>query len=292
VCSASGSFPTIFKVDSNGFYKWGHLTPMVVPYSIKCTLDGGFIVVGWTGSLAGWAVEKYDSSGAGQWGKYYGSSSTIDIDDRFRDIIQLPDSDFIVSGSAPLSLAKLNHINGDTIWTRNFGIWANSVAYTYDHNLIVADESGSIYKYDTSGLLLWYKNFSNISLQDIKTTYDGGFVAVGAYFGSISQVLLIKTDSLGNVSSLIGIDENNIMQSISNVFPNPVTNTSQLNFLNPKNETWHFSVSDITGRVSEEKETTGSTVVIEKGNKPQGVYFYSLFNTKTGERVNGKFVVQ
>ncbi|MEP7170485.1 MAG: T9SS type A sorting domain-containing protein, partial [Bacteroidota bacterium] len=73
--------------------------------------------------------------------------------------------------------------------------------------------------------------------------------------------------------------------------PNPVTNVSQLNFLNLKNEPYYFSLTDITGRISEEKETTSSSIYIEKGNKPQGVYFYSLVNSITGEQVNGKFVI-
>jgi hypothetical protein len=40
-----------------------------------------------------------------------------------------------------------------------------------------------------------------------------------------------------------------------------------------------------------EKEITGCSITIEKGNKPPGVYFYSLINSATGERLNGKFLV-
>lgn len=90
----------------------------------------------------------------------------------------------------------------------------------------------------------------------------------------------------------VGISETEVVNEKVTIYPNPVTNTSRISFINDKNQPYHFIISDITGRLNEEKETKTNNLLIEKGNKPSGIYFYSLINSVTGEQLNGKFVIK
>ena len=87
---------------------------------------------------------------------------------------------------------------------------------------------------------LWLKTFPNTDLQEIKTTTDGGFIATGDYYPNITQpysdAVLIRLDSLGNVTNFIGMNELSEKFNDSFVYPNPVDETSVLQFNNKMNE--------------------------------------------------------
>lgn len=103
----------------------------------------------------------------------------------------------------------------DTSWTKTYGTALREGAYdidrTYDGNYIVTGEietsqyNTDVYllKISPEGDTLWTASFGDINTDEygrsVRQTSDGGFIIAG--YGGISQeneVILIKTDSLGN----------------------------------------------------------------------------------------------
>ena len=75
-------------------------------------------------------------------------------------------------------------------------------------------------------------------------------------------------------------------------FPNPMNSAAQVIFSNPNHDTWSFLLKDVTGRiVSNEKRTSGNSVLIEKKSLNSGIYFYELKNEE-GKTGKGKIVVE
>lgn len=95
----------------------------------------------------------------------------------------------------------------DEIWEPGFG---NSAISTYDGNYALAGVralatgfQGLLMKFNINLDTLWTKSFSSsgdLSLYQCRQTPDSGFVLVGADNGNdpLSNIILIKTDSLGN----------------------------------------------------------------------------------------------
>lgn len=73
--------------------------------------------------------------------------------------------------------------------------------------------------------------------------------------------------------------------------PNPFNQYTKLEFENPNNKKYIFTVSDATGRlVKTMPNIKDSEVIIEKGNLKEGLYFFSLDNSGS-TLITGKFVV-
>lgn len=159
-------------------------------YDVKQTADSGFIVTGI--SYNGWNFDmvllKTDSVGSIAWSKI----NNFNNNELGSSVEQTTDSGYIVCGSSQLLMGtdenlyvlKTNQF-GDTLWTRTFG------------------GSGT-----DNGLY-------------IKQTKDGGYIIAG-YNGSVGNggAYIIKTDSLGLVSSTTGVAElNNPLQLV--IYPNP-----------------------------------------------------------------------
>ena len=103
----------------------------------------------------------------------------------------------------------------DTSWTRTFGTTLREGAYdidrTSDGNYIITGEietsqyNTDVYllKVNSDGDTLWTASFGNTNTDEygrsVKETSDGGFI-IGGYGGvsNENEVILIKTDSLGN----------------------------------------------------------------------------------------------
>lgn len=140
--------------------------------SVQQTVDGGYIVVGYTKSLGSSDYDVYlikvDANGNLQWEKTYGGAG-FDIG---VSVQQTSDCGYIIvgymgsfgSGGVDIYLIKIDS-NGNILWQKTFG--------------------GSGYD----------RGFS------VQQTTDGGFIIVGSTnsFGSGTDVYLIKTDSNGNL---------------------------------------------------------------------------------------------
>lgn len=132
--------------------------------SVKNTLDGGYIVVGHSQSSDfdvstknndsyDYWVLKFDEDENLEWSKTFGGLD----DDRARDVIQLNDGSFVVTG-----------------FSRSNDLDASANAGNYDYWLI---------KLDTNGTLLWEKSFGFSGSDQsyvIKKTTDGNLLLGGS----------------------------------------------------------------------------------------------------------------
>ncbi|MFC2137232.1 cadherin domain-containing protein [Bacteroidota bacterium] len=147
-----------------------------------------------------------------EWSKVYGGSNY----DYPKSIIQTSTGEYLFVGSTRSSDIDVNHdhnpdsveswllklnINGDTLWTKCFGgnrdDMTNSVIETSDGNYLMVGASHSvdgdlqnnngiqdlwIYKTDTSGQLLWSKNYGGTDrdgASEIAALDDGNYIVVG-----------------------------------------------------------------------------------------------------------------
>ncbi len=190
------NFPDFWvtRLDYNGIIKWqkclgGSINDLA--YSVKQTLDGGFIIAGESNSNDGnvsgnhglkdsWII-KLDSTGTIKWQKSLGGS----VSDWTESIQLTNDKGFILAGTSSSN-------NGDV--TGNHG---NSDCW--------------IVKLDSSGIIEWQKSYGSIdyeSAYSIQQTTDKGYIFLGtsgAIGGDVTfnhgnaDFWVVKLDSLGNL---------------------------------------------------------------------------------------------
>jgi hypothetical protein len=145
--------------------------------SVRQTLDGGSVVVGYTKSFGTGGTDVYlikvDEAGSVAWEKTFGGTG----DDTGYDVRQTSDGGYIVcgvtysfgAGLADVYLIKTDG-SGNAVWTKTFGGSANDMGFS------------------------------------LQQTSDGGYIISGytVSFGSDpdGDVYLIKTDSDGNVTGM------------------------------------------------------------------------------------------
>lgn len=132
--------------------------------SLKKTVDGGYVAVGHTqsndfdiatkkdDSYDYWVV-KFDANHEVLWNKTFGGSD----DDRARDVIELADGSFLVTGFSRSSDGNITNNNG------NYDFW--------------------VIKLSSTGNLIWEKNFGFSGSDQsyvIQKTNDGGFLLGGS----------------------------------------------------------------------------------------------------------------
>ena len=206
----------LFKTDNQGNLLWEHLYPgrkFSKGHDIEKTLDGGFIISGYTSiSLFGSAFDtwliKTDSKGNMEWNESY----DLQYWDEGYSIRQTPDGGYIVAGGKLFELAgwskvylfKVNE-TGNVEWRKYLSRgevddWGYCLQLTSDGNFAIV--GSALFKTDTSGNLIWSKDIAGVYLQQAE---DDGYVIVNEVeqfllgeFGS-SDLQLVKTDSEGNV---------------------------------------------------------------------------------------------
>ena len=197
-------------------------------YSVQQTIDGGYIIAGWTDSYGAGGKDIYlvklDSTGDVEWTQTYGGSE----DDEGFDVQQTTDGGYIIAGgtesfgvdSMDCYLIRTDN-RGDTLWTRTYGgvgeDFARSVQLTGDGGYILAGRTSSysagwqremyIIKVNSSGESLWVNAYSfswrSYGASSIRQTTDSGYIIAGGYYfwisAPISAMVLVKVDSLGSV---------------------------------------------------------------------------------------------
>jgi hypothetical protein len=216
----------LIKTDENGIKMWDKIFggySFDHGYSVKQTIDGGYIIIGSSNSFATrdfWLI-KTDSYGEEEWNKTYGGF----YDDQGYDVQQTTDKGYIITGqmdafginSGNVSLIKTDS-RGNLLWNKTFGGTSadegRSVQQTSDGGYIITGLTGWLYgsgtgdlwliKTDSNGNKLWDKTFGGIKPDygfSIEQTIDKGYIITGnteSYGAGNADVWLIKTDTYGN----------------------------------------------------------------------------------------------
>jgi hypothetical protein len=201
--------------------------------SVQQTLDGGYILAGFTGSFGAGNFDifliKTDANGNIIWAKTYGGTSG----DYASSVQQTSDGGYIVAGftgsfgagGLDIFLIKTDAF-GNVIWSKTYGGTgydeAYSVQQTSDGGYIVAGYTESfgaggldifLIKTDANGNVQWAKTYGGTNYGDapsVQQTFDGGYIVAGSTisFGAGSDdIFLVKTDANGNMGSC-GIVQN------------------------------------------------------------------------------------
>jgi len=278
-----GSDIWILKLNPEGVVEWqktygGSLDDGA--YSLGRTIDGGYIVAGYTRSAGGgsnsmWVI-KLTADGYVEWQHAYGESK----DDYAYSVKEILDGGYIVAGytysfgagSADCWVIKLRH-NGKIEWQKTYGgideDKALCIRQDKDLGFIVAGQSYSfgidrkgsydpelegeflVFKLKADGSVKWQKiyggNYSWDYGQFIRQTTEGGYIAVGetcSWGAGGKDIFILKLLSNGNVTSSCRFIRN-ISTTIMNTTVSPhKTNCSPRNSegrTEDTNSTWKSS---------------------------------------------------
>jgi len=191
-------------------------------FSVQQTSDGGYIVVGCTGStpdlLFDVLVIKTDAEGNKQWEKTFDKSA----EDYAKSVRQTSDGGYIIAGYTTDNagaawyywLIKID-AQGNKQWDKTFGgsglDQALSVQETSDGGYIICgstsvngDSDGWLIKTNSSGDKEWDKTFGGPNgdiFTSVQQTSDGGYIITGSTAprgAGYDDLWLIKTNSTGN----------------------------------------------------------------------------------------------
>jgi hypothetical protein len=237
---AGGEDVWLIKTDSSGNEMWSKTFGGPSDdsgYSVRQTLDGGYIIAGSTESYGAgdsdvWLI-KTDSSGNMAWNKTFGSP----YEDHGNSVQQTGAWGYIIAGwtysggagQDDVWLIKTDPLGNET-WSKTFGDWvprASLVQYTWDPNwassvqhtsgggyiiigsmepYVVGDADILLIETYASGNRKWLKTFGGSAADggtSVQQTSDGGYVIAGdtfSYGHGNRDAWLIKTDSSGNVA--------------------------------------------------------------------------------------------
>ncbi|MFA5032804.1 MAG: T9SS type A sorting domain-containing protein [bacterium] len=268
-------------------------------YSVQQTFDGGFIIVGGTGSfgVSDGAVYliKTDSLGDTLWSKTFPGEGRCTSGN---SVQQTSDSGFIIAGTILVAgegpgasfvyLIRTNS-SGNTLWAGNSGTnnsAGESVQQTQDGGFIITGHLSNMYggtyliRIDSLGNNLWKKVFSGSGGYSVQELQDNGFIIAGYTYSG--DVCLIKTDSLGYVA----VEESSTPQSAFQnpqlqISPNLFTNQTVLMYQIPATSKVSLSFYDITGScvktlVNELKPAGTYSILLNSNGLKTGVYFCKM----------------
>lgn len=189
-------------------------------YSLEQTLDGGYVLLGYTTSFGAGGEDVYlmkiDSNGDTLWTRTYGGANH----DRGFVIRQTNDNGFVIvgmtysfgSGQSDVYLIKTDSL-GNQLWAQTYGgdsaDHGTSVQQTSDSGYVIVGKTRSfgaddldiyIIKTNSDGETLWAKTYGGIQIDHsraIQQTADGGYI-IGGSVESQDNIFLLKTNAQGD----------------------------------------------------------------------------------------------
>ncbi len=256
----------LIKTDGNGDSLWTRTFGGISDdkgYSVQQTIDGGYIVAGYTYSFGTSSYDVYliktKSNGDSLWTRTFGGNDS----ERGYSVQQTTDGGYIITGWTESYGAGYSDVylintnsNGDSLWTRTFGGTDDDKGYS------------------------------------IQQTTDGGYIISGetwSYGADSSDVYLIKTDANGVVV------EETIISTPSNFSYciNQISNKNiSIQFSLPQSDRVEINIYDASGRyISTPISGNYQAGVYRVSFKTdiKGVYFFNLITDRISE--NGKFII-
>jgi len=315
ICGTTGSFGAgqldvyVIKIDSLGDTIWtkayGGMNADGGNY-IRQTSDGGYIIVGSTGSYGAGLYDVYliktDSSGDTVWTKTYGG---VENDGGYC-VLQTADRGYIIAagtysfgaGREDLWLLKTDTL-GDTLWTRLYGGTEGergySVCQTSDGGYIIAGYTCSfgsgnfdfyLIRTDSLGDTLWTRTYGGTTSDfsySVRQTSDQGYVIVGwtgSYGSGGDDVYLIRLGPETDVEEQLSHPGNPL--PFLEVLPNPSKGMARI-LLKPGGDADYveLKIFNVAGELVRSFSPPSPVIVWDgrddKGRKvSSGVYFIRL----------------
>ncbi|MGI8893218.1 MAG: T9SS type A sorting domain-containing protein [Bacteroidia bacterium] len=296
-------------------------------FAIIETFEGGFAITGVTLDSIGYAsmfLLKMNSSGQIQWYKLFENSMPAGYFGY--DLIQMPDSGFIIGGyrgkyhpSTQLYMFDANLMrvssSGDSLWSYSYGglmeeginkiIKKDNNIYTvgptysfgnghYDILMMSVSEGGNHNWHRYIGGNDWDEGWN------IKNTNDGGFSIVGRTDSDcFGCVYFIKTDSLGCVipdCHLVGVEETDFVHDIFAVYPNPASDYFIIQINKEISGDFKIDMYDVTGRKialpADEIPPGNYAMYVPADFFSPGIYFITITDKESQKVYSKKIVIQ
>jgi len=314
----------LIKADSLGQTMWvktyggtGNNNQNDIGNSVQETIDGGYIVTGFTTSFGAGATDVYllktDSVGNGLWAKTFGGTG----DDWGECVRQTTDRGYIITGytksfgagQSDLYLIKTNS-SGNLEWSQAYGDTAYeygfSVAQSADGGYLAAGRTNSsglgnydllLIKTDSTGLASCHESDPNtiemtqaISVVNVASLQNPAWIgfSITPQSGSGGSETII-------CSSSTAIEETQRTNSDIFIYPNPFSGSAALLLNDNKiNIDAVLKVYDLFGQEVKSIPVFSNETKISGDNLSAGVYFYRLLTAAheiNEAQATGKMVV-
>jgi len=313
----AGEFDALLlKYSASGDLLWTQLYGGIgqqEAYDVKQTLDGGYILTGYTEPYGGYSdvwLIKTDADGHMDWNHTYGHPNGDDVG---YCVQQTQDGGYIITGSyagypPDVYLIKVD-ASGAEEWNHHaYGGGGEDVGHSvvqtpnggyvvagYTSYFTAGNEDVCLLRYDAAGTLEWYETFGG-ALRDyglsLQRTTDGGYIITGrtqSYGAGYYDVYLIKTEPepVSSVEHAAAGATPSVLE-LAAPRPNPLRSTTTLTFTLSRACPVRWDVFALDGRVAGPigaAPVQGGTcwyapgqhqVVLDGSSLPAGVYLARL----------------
>jgi hypothetical protein len=299
----------LIKTDANGNITWSKTYGGQFDDGADCvqqTIDGGFIIIGFTGSYGNgdvWLI-KTDAMGDTMWTKTFGGS----LGDMGRHVQQTEDGGYILTcrteidtiGNLDGWIIKTDSL-GNMLWNKTYGGLGEDELRcsqeTYDGGYITSgwytqqvgiDSDIWLIKSNEVGDTLWTKTFGGSSYEEgyaVQQTSDSGYIVAGftgSYGAGDDDIWLLKIEPDTHMTTLPEIEAANPIDFILHQnYPNPFNPSTTIKYTLPKSEKVKIEVFNLLGQsiktLLNNQMPSGSHEVEFNGqNLSSGIYYYKI----------------